>query len=106
MPVSVTAQQLLTAIERRLAEISRIQHALAVERAQLQEHTGPLRLGVLSPEAVLVHLTAHGIRLAGVQVSPRKDRRERSLGRSLETRLRGQARVTWSESSRVSANPA
>ncbi|HZS32467.1 MAG TPA: hypothetical protein VFC42_03720 [Methylomirabilota bacterium] len=109
MPISVTAQQLLSAIERRLAEISQIQHALAVERAHLQQHTGPLRLGVLSPEAVLVHLTAHGVRLAGIQVNPRKERRARvALPRAgVEYRGRSSARQpAWIDGSRVPADPS
>jgi hypothetical protein len=98
MPISLTAEQLLAVIERRLAEISRLQHALAVERAHLQQHTGPLRLGVMSPDAVLVHLSAHQVRLTGVEVKPESVRSRVPLARAVDGRPRAPARhATWRE---------
>ena len=77
MRIAVTAQDLLAAIEWRLAEISQLQHTLAVERTHLQEQTTRLRLGALSPEAVLIHLKAHGVTLGGFAVHAQKARRLR-----------------------------
>jgi hypothetical protein len=59
-------ESVLEAIQRRVAEISREQHALALEKTRLQEHVTPLRLGVASPEAVLLQLKIGGIRLHGL----------------------------------------
>jgi hypothetical protein len=84
MKVSVTAEGLLAAIERRLTEISQQQHALAVERAYLQEQTTPLRLGILSPAAALLNLKVHGLSVGGVSLhstAPRQGRREALLPR-------------------------
>ena len=77
MKITVTAEDLLLAIERRLAEISDQQHRLAVERARLQAQTAPLRLGVISPEAVLAHLKIHGVALTGFTVRPEAQSRKR-----------------------------
>jgi hypothetical protein len=63
---SVTASGLLDALERRLAEISATMHALARERAVLQQQTAALRMGVLTPEAALVELRTQGLALTGV----------------------------------------
>jgi hypothetical protein len=57
------AEALLEAIERRLAEISDRQHALAAEKARLAELITPLRLGIASPDATLAELKAKGIAL-------------------------------------------
>ena len=66
---------LLEVIERRLAEISESQHALAVEKARLVEQMTPLRLGVASPDLALAQLRSKGIALrgaAGVRTSGRR----------------------------------
>jgi hypothetical protein len=57
---------LLEAIERRLAEISTRQHALAVEKTRLIDQITPLRLGVASPDLALAQLRAQGVTLHGV----------------------------------------
>jgi hypothetical protein len=66
MKTNVSAKSLVRTIERRLAEISDLQHALALERSRLLEHVTPLRLGVLAPETALVLLGSGGITLRGV----------------------------------------
>ena len=77
MKVTVTVENLLLAIERRLAEISEQQHRLAVERVRLQAQTTPLRLGVISPEAVLAYLKIDGVTLTGFTVRPEAQPRKR-----------------------------
>jgi hypothetical protein len=56
----------LGAIERRLTDISKQQHALAVEKARLLEQLTPLRLGVLAPDTAVVQLSAKGITFRGL----------------------------------------
>jgi hypothetical protein len=46
MTTEAKTTALLRAIERRLTDISEQQHALAVEKARLQEQLTPLRLGI------------------------------------------------------------
>jgi hypothetical protein len=83
MRMTLTAEDLLHAIERRLAEISELQHRLALERARLQAQTTPLRLGVISPEAVLTQLKLDGVTLTGVTVHPQaQPRTPKELPRS------------------------
>jgi hypothetical protein len=66
MQASTRTEILLETIERRLAEISERQHALAVERARLIDQITPLRLGITSPEVALAQLRSRGIVLRGV----------------------------------------
>jgi hypothetical protein len=63
MTTDASTQALISAIERRLADISGQQHLLAVEKARLVEHLTPLRLGVLAPETAVANLKAKGITL-------------------------------------------
>ena len=79
MKTSVTAKGLVRTIERRLAEISDQQHALALERTRLLEHVTPLRLGVLAPDTALVLLRSGGITLRGVGVGRAARRRPRDI---------------------------
>lgn len=66
MQTQARTEALLAVIERRLAEISERQHALAVEKACLVEQMTPLRLGVASPDLALAQLRSKGITLRGV----------------------------------------
>ena len=59
----MTTDALITAIQRRLADISEQQHALAVEKARLLEQLTPLRLGILAPDTAMAQLKAQGITL-------------------------------------------
>ena len=77
MTTDVKAQALLDAIERRLADISAHQHALAVEKARLLEQLTPLRLGVLDPSTAVVHLKRKGITLRGLTAAGSTTRRPR-----------------------------
>jgi len=63
METPTKTEVLLEVIERRLAEISERQHALAVERARLAEQLTPLRLGVTSPDLAVALLRAKGVAL-------------------------------------------
>jgi len=65
---------LLAVIERRLAEISERQHALAVEKARLIEQMTPLRPGVASPDLALAQLRSKGIALRGAVAAKPSDR--------------------------------
>ena len=47
----MTTDALVTAIQRRLTDISEQQHALAVEKARLLDQLTPLRLGILAPDS-------------------------------------------------------
>jgi hypothetical protein len=75
MQAHTRTEALLGAIERRLAEISERQHALALEKTRLTEHITPLRLGIASPDATLAELRAKGITLRGVTAAPSANRR-------------------------------
>jgi len=75
MGTQTTIDTLLEAIERRLAEISERQHALAVEKARLIEQMTPLRLGVASSDLVLAQLRAKGIAVRGAAGPKASDRR-------------------------------
>jgi hypothetical protein len=66
MTTEAKTKALLDAIERRLADISEQQHALAVEKTRLVEQLTPLRLGVVAPDAALVQLKAQGVTLRGL----------------------------------------
>jgi hypothetical protein len=66
METPTKTEVLLEVIERRLAEISERQHALAVERARLVEQLTPLRLGVTTPDLALAQLRSKGIALRGL----------------------------------------
>ena len=65
----------LQVIERRVAEISARQHALAVEKARLVEQMTPLRLGVTPPDLALAQLRSKGIALRGADRVRASDRR-------------------------------
>ena len=73
------SEALLEAIERRLSDISELQHALAVEKAWLVQQTTPLRLGVTSPDLALAQLKARGITLRGLAAAWAVDRRPREV---------------------------
>jgi hypothetical protein len=75
METPTRTEALLEVIERRLAEISERQHALAVEKARLVEQMTPLRLGVASPDLALALLRAKGIALRGLGAAGVSDRR-------------------------------
>jgi len=75
MRIPTKIDTLLEVIERRLAEISERQHALAVERARLVEQRTLLRLGVASPDLARAQLRSKGIvlrRAAGARTSYRR----------------------------------
>ncbi|PYM66903.1 MAG: hypothetical protein DMD79_02015 [Candidatus Rokuibacteriota bacterium] len=59
----MTNEALLTVIQRRLREISEVQHALARERAWLVAQTTPLRMFSKLPSVVLAEAEAQGIAL-------------------------------------------
>ena len=102
MKTSVSAKGLVRTIERRLAEISDQQHALAVERTRLLEHVTPLRLGVLAPETALVLLRNSGITLRGVG-SGRAARRSRD--RALQAVARSAVASLVSDAVAVQPSP-
>lgn len=68
------ADVLITAIERRLADISEQQHALAVEKARLLEQLTPLRLGILAPATAVAQLRAKGVKFRGLTPAASADR--------------------------------
>ena len=72
------ALALLTAIERRLATISKAQHLLDREKQVLWTQLTPLRMGVLAPEAVLLALRLQGVTLAGLRIETRTTARRSS----------------------------
>jgi hypothetical protein len=74
METQTKTEALLEVIERRLAEISERQHALAVEKARLVEQMTPLRLGATSPALALAQLRSKGIALRGVTAAWAVDR--------------------------------
>ena len=71
MQTQAKTEALLAAIESRLNEISVRQHALAVERARLNEQITPLRLGIISPDVALALLKAKGVTLR-LPAAPRR----------------------------------
>jgi hypothetical protein len=75
METQTRTEALLEVIERRLAEISERQHALAAEKACLVEQMTPLRLGVASPDLALAYLRSKGIALRGLGAAGASDRR-------------------------------
>lgn len=79
MEVADKAEALLEAIERRLTDISERQHALAVEKVRLLEHITPLRLGVASPDTIVVQLRGQGITLPGLATAWSTTRRPRGV---------------------------
>jgi len=79
MQAQTRTEAVLGAIERRLAEISERQHALAVERARLTEQITPLRLGITSPDVALTLLRAKGIVFRGLASATSEDRPARSV---------------------------
>ena len=79
MQASTRTEMLLETIERRMAEISERQHALAVERARLIDQITPLRLGIISPDVALAQLRSRGIVLRGVAALWSADRPAQSV---------------------------
>ena len=77
MTTEAKTKALLGAIESRLTDISKQQHALAVEKARLLEQLTPLRLGVLAPETAVVQLKAKGITFRGLTAASSAARRPR-----------------------------
>ncbi len=73
----MTTDALITAIQRRLTDISDQQHALAVEKARLVEQLTPLRLGILAPDTAVAQLKAKGVKLRRLPPAPSADRRPR-----------------------------
>ena len=73
----MTTDALVTAIQRRLTDISDQQHALAVEKARLVEQLTPLRLGILPPDTAVAQLKAKGVTLRRLPPAPSADRRPR-----------------------------
>jgi hypothetical protein len=77
MTAEAKTKALLGAIESRLTDISKQQHALAVEKTRLLEQLTPLRLGVLSPDTAVVQLRAKGITFRGLTAAAaRRPRRQ------------------------------
>jgi hypothetical protein len=74
METPTKTEALLEVMERRLAEISERQHALAVEKACLVEQMTPLRLGATPPALALAQLRSKGIALRGVGAAWAVDR--------------------------------
>jgi len=77
MTTDAKTDSLVTAIERRLTEISEQQHALAVEKARLAEQLTPLRLRALAPDTALAQLKAVGVTLRKVKPAPAAARQPR-----------------------------
>ena len=73
----MTTDALVTAIQRRLTDISDQQHALAVEKARLVEQLTPLRMGILPPHTAVAQLKAKGVTLRRLPPAPSADRRPR-----------------------------
>ena len=73
----MTTDALITAMQRRLTDISDQQHALAVEKARLVEQLTPLRLGILAPDTAVAQLKAKGVKLRRLPPAPSADRRPR-----------------------------
>jgi hypothetical protein len=68
---------LLEAIERRLADISEQQHALAAEKARLLDQLTPVRLGIVAPDTAVAQLKAKGVALRGLTAARSAPRRPR-----------------------------
>jgi hypothetical protein len=81
MTSAIKTEALLETIERRLADISERQHALAVERTLLLEQLTPLRLGVVAPNIAVMELRARGITLR--DLTPRRALDRQPPGRIL-----------------------
>ena len=79
METQTKTEALLEVIERRLAEISERQHALAVEKACLVEQMTPLRLGATAPALALAQLRSKGIALRGLAAAWAVDRPPQGL---------------------------
>jgi hypothetical protein len=77
MTIEAKTKALLSAIERRLTDISDQQHALAVEKARLLEHLTPLRLGIVAPDTAVAQLKAKGVTLRGLTAAWSAARRPR-----------------------------
>ena len=77
MTTDAKTDSLVTAIERRLTDISEQQHALAVEKTRLLEQLTPLRLGVLPSDTALAQLKAGGITLRKLTPVPTAARHPR-----------------------------
>jgi hypothetical protein len=73
----MTTDALVTAIQRRLTDISEQQHALAVEKARLVEQLTPLRLGILAPDTAVAQLKSKGVKLRGLSPARSTDLRPR-----------------------------
>jgi len=70
MTTDAKTDSLVTAIERRLTDISAQQHALAVEKARLLDQLTPLRLGILAPDTAVAQLKAKGVKLRPLPPAP------------------------------------
>jgi hypothetical protein len=77
MTMEAKTTALLGAIERRLTDISALQHALAVEKARLMEQLTPLRLGIVAPDTAVTQLKAKGVTLRGLTAARSAARRPR-----------------------------
>jgi hypothetical protein len=77
MTMEAKTTALLGAIERRLTDISELQHALAVEKARLMEQLTPLRMGILPPDTAVTQLKAKGVTLRGLTAAKSAARRPR-----------------------------
>jgi len=77
MTTDAKTDSLVTAIERRLTDISEQQHALAVEKARLLDQLTPLRLGILAPDTAVAQLKAKGVKLRPLPPAPSADQRPR-----------------------------
>jgi hypothetical protein len=77
MTMEAKTTALLGAIERRLTDISELQHALAVEKARLMEQLTPLRLGIVAPGTAVTQLKATGVTLRGLTAARSAARRPR-----------------------------
>lgn len=84
--LSFTAGALLEILIARIALLSRRRHEDSTEQARLEDQARLLRLGVSTPEAVILALANQGVRLRGVVVVPTE-----AKGRSQMAR---KARVT------------
>lgn len=73
--ISLTAGALLDTLTRRIDRIRDDQHRLAAERSALEDQARRLRIGVTTPEAVLLALQTRGVRLRGITLRPSAERK-------------------------------
>lgn len=74
-PISLTAGALLETLTARIAVLLRRRHEDAAEQTALEEQARLLRIGLSTPEAVLLALQTRGVRLRGITMRPSAERR-------------------------------